>query len=40
MGLTDEPSISLTVLENTELLLVDTMSDAGGGYRGHPWRSD
>ena len=28
MGFLDEPSISLTVLENTELFLVDTMSDA------------
>ena len=28
MGFADEPSISLTVLENTELLLVDMISDA------------
>jgi len=31
MGITDEPSVSLTVKEHTELLLVDTGSDFGNG---------
>jgi quercetin 2,3-dioxygenase len=33
MGFADEPSISLTVREDTELLLVDTMPGSGEGSR-------
>lgn len=33
MGITDERSISLTVLQDTELLLIDISTDSNTGYR-------